>query len=52
MLLENVWKYRFTPQTNLADVHIGKLRRKIDGDSDKSVIQSVRGEGFLFHGDA
>ena len=30
MLLENVWNYRFVPQTNLVDVHIGRLRRKVD----------------------
>ena len=34
MLLEDVWHYRFLPQTNLVDVHIGKLRRKVDLDGD------------------
>ncbi len=48
MLLEDVWHYRFVPQTNLVDVHIGKLRRKIDAASEPSLIESIRGTGFLF----
>ena len=48
MLLEDVWHYRFLPQTNLVDVHLGKLRRKIDAPGEPSVIQSVRGAGFIF----
>jgi two-component system OmpR family response regulator len=48
MLLEDVWHYRFVPQTNLVDVHIGKLRRKIDGGAEVSMIESVRGAGFVF----
>jgi two-component system OmpR family response regulator len=48
MLLEDVWHYRFVPKTNLVDVHVGKLRRKIDGGSDTSLIVSVRGIGFVF----
>ena len=52
MLLENVWHYRFIPETNLVDVHIGKLRRKIDNIQDSSIIQSVRGRGFMFLGDS
>jgi two-component system OmpR family response regulator len=48
MLLEEVWHYRFVPQTNLVDVHIGKLRRKIDLPSEASLIESVRGAGFVF----
>ncbi len=47
MLLEDVWHYRFIPQTNLVDVHIGKLRRKIDGPDEAPLIQSVRGAGFM-----
>ncbi len=48
MLLEDVWHYRFLPQTNLVDVHLGKLRRKIDAPGEPSLIQSVRGAGFIF----
>jgi two-component system OmpR family response regulator len=48
MLLEDVWHYRFLPQTNLVDVHIGRLRRKVDGPSDEPLLLSVRGMGFLF----
>ena len=49
MLLEEVWHYRFVPQTNLVDVHIGRLRRKIDRPDGGSIIESVRGVGFIFH---
>jgi len=48
MLLEDVWHYRFVPQTNLVDVHIGKLRRKVDAPGETPLIESVRGIGFLF----
>ncbi len=48
MLLEDVWHYRFVPQTNLVDVHIGKLRRKIDLPGEPTLIESIRGTGFLF----
>ncbi|OAJ66759.1 two-component system response regulator [Gluconobacter cerinus] len=46
MLLEDVWNYRFVPQTNLVDVHIGKLRRKIDLHGETPLIHSIRGAGF------
>ena len=46
MLLEDVWNYRFIPQTNLVDVHIGKLRRKVDGPGEAPLIHSIRGAGF------
>ncbi len=52
MLLEQVWKYRFVPQTNLVDVHIGRLRRKLDGPDDTPMILSVRGVGFMLHAPA
>ena len=48
MLLEDVWHYRFVPQTNLVDVHLGRLRRKIDVPGAPSCIESVKGVGFLF----
>jgi two-component system OmpR family response regulator len=47
MLLEDVWHYRFLPQTNLVDVHIGRLRRKIDSAKDEPLLLSVRGMGFI-----
>jgi two-component system OmpR family response regulator len=47
MLLEDVWHYRFIPQTNLVDVHIGKLRRKLDTPDEIPLIQSIRGAGFM-----
>ncbi|UMM63651.1 Transcriptional activator protein CopR [Aristophania vespae] len=49
MLLEEVWNYRFTPQTNLVDVHIGKLRRKVDGEDETPLIKSIRGVGFCLN---
>jgi two-component system OmpR family response regulator len=48
MLLEDVWHYRFVPTTNLVDVHVGKLRRKLDAAGEASLIHSVRGIGFVF----
>ncbi|MBK5962993.1 DNA-binding response regulator [Thiocystis minor] len=47
MLLEQVWDYRFDPQTNIIDVHISRLRGKIDRDFDPSLLQTVRGAGYL-----
>ncbi|GAB6855035.1 response regulator transcription factor [Asaia astilbis] len=47
MLLEDVWNYRFIPQTNLVDVHIGKLRRKVDAPGEAPLIHSIRGSGFM-----
>jgi two-component system OmpR family response regulator len=48
MLLEDVWHYRFLPQTNLVDVHIGRLRRKVDGPNEEPLLLSIRGMGFFF----
>ncbi len=47
MLLEDVWHYRFIPRTNLVDVHIGKLRRKVDAPEEAPLIHSIRGVGFM-----
>ncbi len=47
MLLEEVWGYRFLPQTNLVDVHVGKLRRKLDAEGQPPVIRSIRLTGFM-----
>jgi two-component system OmpR family response regulator len=52
MLLEQVWNYRFVPQTNLVDVHVGRLRRKLDGPDEPPMILSVRGVGFMLHAPA
>lgn len=46
MLLENVWEYHFDPQTNVIDVHISRLRGKIDKDFDTPLLQTVRGAGY------
>ena len=45
MLLENVWEYHFDPQTNVIDVHISRLRAKIDKDFDRPLLKTVRGAG-------
>ena len=47
MLFEDVWNYRFTPRSNLVDVHMGRLRRKLDGPHDVELLSSVRGIGFV-----
>jgi two-component system OmpR family response regulator len=46
MLLENVWDYHFDPQTNVIDVHISKLRQKIDAGSPNPLLHTVRGAGY------
>jgi two-component system, OmpR family, response regulator len=52
MLLEEVWKYKFVPQTNLVDVHMGRLRHKVDERSEPPMIQVVRGVGFILRAPA
>jgi two-component system OmpR family response regulator len=47
MLLENVWDYHFDPQTNVIDVHISRLRAKIDKTYDKPLLHTVRGAGYM-----
>jgi len=47
MLLENVWDYHFDPQTNVIDVHISRLRSKIDRDFDRPLLQTMRGAGYI-----
>jgi len=51
MLLENVWDYHFDPQTNVIDVHISRLRSKIDKDFDKPLLHTVRGAGYVIRDD-
>jgi DNA-binding winged helix-turn-helix (wHTH) protein len=46
-LLKEVWNYKFIPETNLVDVHMGKLRRKVDGRNEPALIRNVRGVGFV-----
>ncbi len=47
MLLENVWDYHFDPQTNVIDVHVSRLRSKIDKSFDKPLLHTVRGAGYM-----
>ncbi len=47
MLLEKVWDYHFDPQTNVIDVHVSRLRRKIDKNFDQPLIHTVRGAGYV-----
>ncbi|WP_274424842.1 response regulator transcription factor [Chelativorans sp. YIM 93263] len=47
MLLENVWDYHFDPQTNVIDVHISRLRGKIEKGFDKPLLHTVRGAGYV-----
>ena len=52
MMFEEVWNYRFTPKSNLIDVHLGRLRRKLEVGGEPILIQNVRGEGFTLTPDA
>lgn len=47
MLLENVWDYHFDPQTNVIDVHVSRLRSKIDKGFDVPLLHTVRGAGYM-----
>ena len=47
-LLEHVWNLHFDPQTNVVDVHVGRLRRKLETAAGRSVIHTERGEGYVF----
>jgi DNA-binding winged helix-turn-helix (wHTH) protein len=47
MLFREVWKYRFVPKSNLVDVHMGRLRRKIDGPHEPPMILTVHRKGFI-----
>ncbi|MEO0498097.1 MAG: response regulator transcription factor [Pseudomonadota bacterium] len=47
MLLENVWDYHFDPMTNVIDVHVSRLRGKIDRDFDVPLLHTVRGSGYM-----
>jgi two-component system OmpR family response regulator len=47
MLLEEVWDYHFDPQTNVIDVHVSRLRSKIDKDFGEPMLHTIRGAGYL-----
>jgi DNA-binding response OmpR family regulator len=46
-LFQDVWHYKFLPETNLVDVHMGRLRRKVNGPNEAPMIRTVRGVGFI-----
>jgi two-component system OmpR family response regulator len=48
MIFEAVWGYAFVPGTNLIDVHIGRLRRKVHTAGERPIIRTIRGSGYLF----
>jgi two-component system OmpR family response regulator len=52
MLLENVWDYHFDPQTNVIDVHVSRLRSKIDKGHDRQLLHTVRGTGYMIRDSA
>jgi two-component system, OmpR family, response regulator len=52
MLFEEVWNYKFVPQSNLVDVHMGRLRRKVDPAEEQPMIHNIRGEGFVLRAPA
>jgi two-component system, OmpR family, response regulator len=47
MLLEHVWDYHFDPQTNVIDVHVSRLRAKIDKGFERPLIHTIRGAGYM-----
>jgi two-component system OmpR family response regulator len=47
MLFTDVWNYNFEPRSNLVDVHMGRLRRKLDGPGEMELLSNVRGIGFV-----
>jgi two-component system OmpR family response regulator len=46
-LLKEIWNYRFVPETNIVDVHMGRVRHKVDESNEAPMIQNVRGVGFI-----
>jgi len=47
MLLENVWDYHFDPGTNVIDVHVSRLRSKLDKGYERPLLHTVRGAGYM-----
>ncbi|KQK28043.1 PhoB family transcriptional regulator [Bosea thiooxidans] len=52
MLLENVWDYHFDPQTNVIDVHVSRLRAKVDKGFEQPMIHTIRGAGYMVRDNA
>ena len=52
MLLEEVWKFRFDPQTTVVETHMSRLRAKLDGDGGVSLLHTVRGQGYCLRAPA
>ncbi len=46
-LFESVWSYHFDPKTNVIDVHIANLRKKLESEGEPSLIHTVRGAGYV-----
>lgn len=51
MLLESVWDFHFDPKTNVIDVHVSRLRQKIDRGEERPLIHTVRGAGYVLRAD-
>ncbi len=51
MIFEEVWNYNFIPISNLIDVHMGRLRRKLNGPGEEELLTNVRGAGFMLNPD-
>ncbi|WP_444891012.1 winged helix-turn-helix domain-containing protein [Microbulbifer sp. DLAB2-AA] len=49
MLLEQVWDLHFDPKTNVVEVHVSRLRKKVDQSQDRPLIHTVRGAGYVLH---
>ena len=47
MMLEGVWEYHFDPGTNVVDVHVSRLRRKVDDGFDRPLVHTIRGAGYM-----
>jgi two-component system, OmpR family, response regulator len=52
MLLEKVWDYHFDPQTNVIDVHVSRLRQKVDKGFDKPLIHTIRNAGYMIRAES
>jgi DNA-binding response OmpR family regulator len=46
-LFQDVWHYKFLPETNLVDVHMGRLRRKVNGSNEAPMLRTIRGVRFI-----
>ena len=52
MLLEEVWNFRFDPQTTVVETHMSRLRAKLDSDGEASLLHTVRGQGYCLRAPA